>query len=147
MRRQRESNNHGLKVNTFLKTYYKPNLEAGRRKKFNLKDLLLKSKSVGEIKRQSKKKRKDNDQNSNNLNSDYFMSRGSTPSEFPFVKNAVKFLLKNQKSIKSNASRALFSPFSMQNLGSPTNDDIKDFDTMTKRNASVSQRLDSNSNR
>ena len=112
-----------------------------------MKDLLLKSKSVGEIKRQSKKKRKDNDQNSNNLNSDYFMSRGSTPSEFPFVKNAVKFLLKNQKTIKSNASRALFSPFSMQNLGSPTNDDIKDFDTMTKRNASVSQRLDSNSNR
>ena len=49
------------------------------------------------------------------LNVEGIMSRESTPSEFPLVKNTVNFLLKsnNRNRVKSNA-RSIFSPISMR---------------------------------
>lgn len=57
---------------------------------------------------------------SRHVNVESLMSRESTPSEFPLVKSAVRFLLKKNKreKIKSN-SRSIFSPFSNQSSFSP----------------------------
>ena len=52
--------------------------------------------------------------NRQNFSPESIISRESTPSEFPLVKNAVKFLLKKDKRLKIKPnSRSIFSPLSI----------------------------------
>ncbi|CAI2358812.1 unnamed protein product [Moneuplotes crassus] len=95
----------------------KPKFKNIKRKKFSLNKMLMKSQTQKNFKNSIIKS---NDERlSNQYNPESIISRESTPSEFPLVKNAVKFLLGGDKrtQIKSS-SRNIFSPLS---LGSPFN--------------------------